>query len=106
LHGTIIAAGTSQQCVASFTAPVAGWVVAMGHTNVSSPNPAGIAYNLSINGNNVSGDNTLLSQCHIGSIYVGAGTAVTCVYSGTNSTGSNSNALSMYCDCFFIPAVL
>lgn len=106
LHGTIIGAGTSQSNYASFTAPANGWVVAQAQANLSGPATAGIAFNLYIDGNNVSGDNTLLSQAHVGVLYVSAGTAVTVQFTGTNSTGTNSPALSMYVSAFFVPATL
>jgi hypothetical protein len=78
----------------------------MGQANQSSQASTGIQFALYINGNNVSSDNTLLSQTHVGVLYVAAGTAVTVQLVGTNSTGTASPALSMYCSAFFVPAAL
>lgn len=105
-HGQTVGTGNTYTIAVSFTAPVAGWVVAFGNTNLSGSATGGLVYTLSINGNNVSSDQTLLTQSHMGMLYVSAGVAVTVTYTLTNSSGYTSPASTMYCGAFFVPAAL
>jgi hypothetical protein len=81
-------------------------VVAFGSVNLASANTAGLTFNLYINGNNMSGDSTLLTQAHMGVLYVAAGTAVTITFTGTNTGSSASTNMTQSCAGFFVPAAV
>lgn len=105
-HGYSVPAGGNTQVTASFTAPANGWVTAFGHVNLSSASTVGLTFNLYINGNNMSGDATILSQSHMGVLYVAAGTVVTIAFAVNNTGGAAGPAMTMYAGGFFVPASL
>jgi hypothetical protein len=106
-HGYSLPASGTYSVTASFTAPVNGWVVAFGHVNLASESTVSQTFNLYINGNNMSGDATLLPQSHMGVLYVAAGTAVTITFTGLNQSSSTAGpAQTMYAGGFFVPATL
>lgn len=91
----------------SFTPAVAGWVVGLGHANLASPSTVGLTMQLIINGQDLSADDTLLSQSHVAVWAVAAGTPVTVSLIGSNnsSTASGPN-MTMYVEAFFVPSAL
>lgn len=105
-HGYSVPASGNYTISASFTAPANGWVVAFGHVNLSSQSTSSLTFNLYINGNNMSGDATLLPQNHFGVLYVGAGTVVTISFVVQNAATAAGPAMTQYCGGFFVPASL
>ncbi len=106
-QGITLSASQVYSVTASFTAPVAGWVVAFGHVNLASVDGVSISVNLSINGNNVSGDSTLLSQAHQGMLAVGAGAGVTITLTLTNQSSTTATTnMTPYVGGFFVPSTL
>jgi hypothetical protein len=103
-QGNSIGAGDSYTVTASFTAPAAGWVVAFGHVNLAGSETSSLTFNLYINGTNMSGDATLLSQSHMGVLAVASGAAVTITFTGQNAGSSASTDMTQYVGGFFIPS--
>jgi hypothetical protein len=105
-HGYSVPSGGNYTVSASFTAPANGWVVGYGHVNLSSQSTSSLTFNLYINGNNMSGDATLLTQQHMGVLYVSAGTVVTIQLTCNNTGGAAGPAMTPYVGGFFVPASL
>jgi hypothetical protein len=102
-QGMTLAAGQTATITCSLTAPVAGHVFAFGSLNMSNTAAASMTVNLSINGTGVSGDSTVTSQSHFGTVAVGAGQQVTVTLT-VHADGDPQNAFTPRVGAFFIAA--
>ncbi|BDD79739.1 hypothetical protein [Burkholderia phage FLC9] len=102
-QGSTLSAGQTQTLTCSLTAPAAGHVFAFGSLNMSNNATASMTVNLSIAGTNVSGDSTVTSQSHFGTVPVSAGQVVQIVLT-VHADGDAGNAFTARVGGFFIAA--
>lgn len=92
-QGITLGASYHGTCTVSFTAPVAGYVVAVAGLNINTATPtAAITGSLTINGTSVGGDSTLGGISEVGQLAVASGAAVTVTFTVTTTTNPSVQA--------------